>query len=487
MTSNSATATAPLTFTSAWESLDQYRCPNWFRDAKFGVWAHWGPQAVPMIGDWYARNIYIQDSPMAAHHRRVYGHPSKVGYKDIIQLWKAERFDPERLIDLYQTNGAKYFTACGVHHDNFDCWDSTHHPWNSVKVGPGKDIVGMWEKAARAAGLRFGITEHHGRTYNWLNTSKGADTYGPYAGVPYDGCDPAFQDLYHPPHEDTSASYPKNPTPEVIQDYLQRMLDLIDRYNPDLLYSDGGIPFGEVGRQMLAHFYNRNIERHEGRLEAVYALKDPTRHNDTHLGDYREGVGVLDMERGVVDSIHPNPWQTDTCIGDWYYKTQAIYKKPSEIIHTLADIVSKNGNLLLNFPPRPDGTLDEEEEWTLGQIGQWLRVNGEAIYGTRPWTRFGEGDTTLAAGAFAEKENRVFTSADFRFTTRGQTLYAIALGWPEAEANWNITSLASQDVKEVTLLGTDEPITWSVNPEGLTIETPDRRPCDVAYSLKITL
>lgn len=475
------TATQP--FDSTWESLQTYRCPGWFRDAKFGVWAHWGPQAVPMVGDWYAGNLYDPEHPQGAHHRRVYGHPSQFGWKDIIPLWKAEKFDPDELMGLYQTSGAKYFTACGVHHDNYDCWDSTHHPWNAVKIGPGKDIVGLWKQAADAAGMRFGVTEHHARTLTWFGRFKGADASGPHAGVPYDTNDPRYADLYHPPHDEASIGYPHNPPQATVDDYVRRINDLVEKYDPDLLYTDGGVAFGAAGRGVIANLYNRNIERRGGNLEAVYAVKDPARHDGEYLGDYREGIGVLDMERGVIDGIHANPWQTDTCVGDWYYKSDSIYKKPGEIITMLADIVSKNGNLLLNLPLHPSGTLDEEARWILAQIGGWLTVNGEAIYGTRPWKKFGEGGTRLASGSFAEKEAKAFTPADFRFTTKGDALYAIALGWPTDD--WVVTSVDAGRVKQVSLLGHDGPLEWSATPDGLKIAPPARRPCDHAWCLRI--
>lgn len=471
-------------FTPGWESLQTYRCPDWFRDAKFGIWAHWGPQAVPMAGDWYARNMYIENHPQHQHHVRTYGHPSRYGYKDIVRLWRAERFDPVRLVDLYKRCGARYFVSCAVHHDNFDCWNSTHHRWNSVEIGPHQDIVGLWARAARQAGLRFGVTEHLERSWSWFNTNKGADTTGPWAGLPYDGADPTYADFYFPPHPDTSYRYPANPPEAWVRQWQARITDLIDRYDPDLLYTDGSVPFGEAGREVIAHYYNRNIERRGGQLEAVYTLKEW--HGDPSHGEYREGIGVLDIERGVVDAVRDQPWQIDTCVGGWFYDTRRVYKAPGDLIHTLVDAVSKNGNMLLNFPPRPDGTLDEQEEWIAREIGKWLEVNGEAIYATRPWHTFGEGPTRLVSGAFAETERVAFTDADLRFTTRGNALYAISMAWP-ADGEMLITSLANADVSAVRLLGSDEPLTWSVTGEGLRIRVPRARPCEYAFSYEIAL
>jgi alpha-L-fucosidase len=477
-----------LVFEPTWESLQQYACPDWFRDAKFGIWAHWGPQCAPMVGDWYARNMYTQGHAQYEHHCRTYGHPSKVGYKDIIQLWRGEKFDPEALIDLYRGAGARYFVSMGVHHDNFDLWNSRHHRWNAVNFGPRRDIVGAWKKAAEAAGLRFGVTEHLERSWSWFNTNKGADTYGPYAGVPYDGNDPAFRDLYFPPHDDSNHAYPKNPPETWVKTWSDRITDLVESYEPDLLYSDGAVPFGEAGRRLVAHFYNVNVARHGGKLEAVYNLKD-MREYDARTGvchgDYVEGVGVRDMERGVVDGIYPTPWQTDTCIGGWFYDSRRKYKTPTEVVRLLVDIVSKNGNLLLNITQRPDGSLDEIAQWTVREIGAWMQVNGEAIYGTRPWRQYSEGETQLASGHFAEGEKRDFTARDFRFTVKGEQLYAIALGWPEQD--WLVRSLAGETVKDVAVLGCAEPPEWAMTPEGLRVSRPKSQPSHSAWTIRIAL
>jgi alpha-L-fucosidase len=479
-------------FKPTWESLQKYECPNWFKDAKFGIWAHWGPQAVPQAGDWYARNMYMEGSEQYKYHLEHYGHPSKFGYKDILPLWKAENFDPESLIKLYIKTGAKYFTVLGVHHDNFDCWDSLYNKWNSVNIGPKKDIVGMWRQAASKEGIRFGLTEHLERSYSWFNTNKGKDSEGPYAGIPYDGNNPEYADFYHQQHDDMNRAYPKNPPEWIKWQWYARVKDLLEKYHPDLLYTDGGIPFGEIGLAMIANFYNNNIKLNNGALEAVYNLKDrreDDRRESLSRGEYMDGVGVQDVERGVTTEISPEPWQTDTCIGDWYYRKNMKYKTAETVIHMLADIVSKNGNLLLNFPLKPDGSLDDECERVAKDIGDWMAVNSEAIYGTRPWRKFGEGLTRAAGGHFNEIAV-TYTSEDFRFTKRENTLYAICLAWPED--GWvTVKSLAADGINEkvanVELLGFQESLRWEQTSSGLQIFMPREKPCDIAWSLKIKL
>ncbi len=472
-------------FQPTWESLKQYRCPEWFRDAKFGIWAHWGPQCVPETGDWYARNMYLEDKPQYKYHVERYGHPSKVGYKDIVTQWKAENFDPDSLIRRYKKAGAKYFVSMGVHHDNFDIWNSKHHKWCAAKMGPKKDIVGLWRDAARKAGLHFGVTEHLERSWSWFNVNKRSDTKGQFAGVPYDGNDPQYRDFYFPPHEGDGQNYPVDPPDSWKQTWLRRITDLIDNYQPDLLYTDGGIPFGEVGRGMVAHLYNQGMQRHHGKQEVIYTIKNV---KDAFHGDFEPGCCMLDMERGVVAGVNADPWQTDTCVGDWFYKRGIDYKTPQTVIQMLVDIVSKNGNLLLNFPPRADGTLDAEEDKILEGITKWMAVNGESIYSTRPWKVFGEGPTQSSGGQFSERKAKVYTAEDIRFTTKGKTLYATLLAWPEKQAV--IKSLGPSGawpgkIQSVTMLGVDQALKFSQSADGLKVDMPDRRPGEYAYVLKI--
>lgn len=464
----------PIMFNGPFEpteaSLKQYQYPEWFRDAKFGFWAHWGPQAVPRRGDWYARKMYIQGDPDYEDHLKRWGHPSKHGYKDIIPLWKAERWEPEKLMALYKNAGAKYFVSMGSHHDDFFLWNSRLHEWNAVNYGPQKDVVRIWQQAAKKEGLRFGVSEHLGASFTWFQTSHGADKTGPLKDVPYDGAHPIYQDLYHGPEApDDTAWYSNNK--EWHREWLFYILELIDNYQPDLLYTDGPFPFEEYGRTMLSHFYNANLAKNKGSLEAVYTCKERTK-----------GYWVEDLERGVMDAINPFPWQTDTSIGDWFYREGEKRKSSTEIIQMLADIVSKNGNLLINIVLTPEGDLDADILQTVKEIGRWTDINGEGIYGSRPWKVFGEKPSSqpvIKGGSF--NENKVsYTAQDIRFTTKGDTLYAFCLGEPTGDIHINSlghdSKLADREIVSVKLLGEGSKIHWKQRKDALMIRKPDQLP-----------
>jgi len=477
-------------FQPTWDSLQQYECPAWFRDAKFGIWAHWSAQCVPEQGDWYARGMYQQGSAQYDYHVEHYGHPSVFGFKDICRLWTADQWDPERLIGLYQRAGAQYFVALANHHCNFDCWDSTYQPWNSVNVGPHRDIVGTWARAARKAGLRFGVTVHSARSWDWYDVAHGSDATGPLAGVPYDGAltaadgkgkwweglDPA--DLYGP--------HGAARTPEAYQAYVRkwflRTKDLVDKYHPDLLYfDDSQLPLGDAGMRIAAHYYNAGLKWHDGRLETVLTTKGMP-------PELRKTL-VWDIERGISDRLEPYPWQTDTCIGVWHYQRDQQYKDAGTVIAMLVDIVSKNGNLLLNIPVRGNGTIDEREVAFLEDMAAWMRVNREAIFGTRPWIVFGEGPAQARGGQFNEGQGRPPSARDIRFTTKGGVLYAIALGWPES-GTLTIRSLAKVPgargrITRVELLGDRGELRWTHDERGLTIVLPSRKPCEHAVAFRI--
>lgn len=508
-------------FAPSWDSLKQYTVPDWFRDAKFGIWAHWGPQCQPEFGDWYARNMYIQGSNQYNYHIKKYGHPSKFGFKDVIHEWKAENWNPEALLELYKRAGAKYFVALANHHDNFDNYNSKYQSWNAVQYGPKKDIIGGWEKAARKNGLRFGVSVHAAHAWLFYEQSQKADKTGPLAGVPYDGklkkadgvnkwwskLDP--QELYAQNHtlsegSDEEGSINKQwdwgnganvPDKKYCDKFYNRTVDLINQYNPDLIYFDDTAlplwPISDAGLRIAAHYYNHSIKKH-GRLEAVI--------NGKILDEEQRKCMVWDIERGQSNSIEPLPWQTDTCIGHWHYDRPLYdrhgYKTAKTVIHTLIDVVSKNGNLLLSVPVRGDGTIDEQERKVVEEIADWMQVNGEAIFSTRPWKIFGEGPAIesaapLNAQGFNEGKGKPFTAEDIRFTVKGEILYAFLLGWPE-RSEINITSLAAasphlngRKISEVSMPGYNGSVGWRQTAEGLAVKMPQKQISENAIVLKI--
>jgi len=511
-------------FEPTWQSLvKNYKCPDWYRDAKFGIWAHWTAQCVPEQGDWYARRMYIQGERDYEFHVKTYGHPSKVGFMEIDNLWKAEKWEPEKLMALYKRSGAKYFFALANHHDNFDAYDSKYHDWNSVRVGPKKDIVGLWARAARANGLRFGATNHASWANRWLQPAYGYDGEGPLAGVRYDaytltkadgkgkwweGLDP--QDLYTGrsvvmPDGLKSAQAVQawvtantslaksNPLPvkPFIDNWFLRCQDLVDKYQPDVLYFDTNeLPLEQAGLDLVCHYYNRSAALNGGKADVVV--------NGKHILPAHVGSFVEDIERSTANAIRPDPWQTDTCIGDWHYSRAVAegnrYATVATIVAMLTDIVSKNGNLMLNIPLRGDGSIDEHEEAFLAGLTAWMDVNSEGIYGTRPWKIYGEGPSTTARPA-ARGGGRgaaaAYTSQDIRFTTKGDALYAFILAWPESRTAVikalasNSPQVAGRKIADVSLLGYGGKLEWSQTADGLTVKLPDKAPSQPAVTLRI--
>ena len=479
-------------FDATFESLSQHRCPDWFRDAKFGIWSHWGPQSVPMFGDWYARNMYIQDTEQYLYHVRHYGHPSVFGYKDICALWKAENFDPDALMDQYVRSGARFFVAQASHHDHFFNFASRLNRFNSVEVGPHKDICGLWKAAAKKHNLPFGMTEHLGASFSWWRSNKGADSYGPMAGVPYDGNDPAYRDFYHdnyqhvagPGEEDKWIWLTSNP--DFREYWLKVMKEIIDLYQPDMLYSDSWLPFGEdnaesdirnfrYGLEAVAYLYNKS-ESIYGENRAVYTQK-------SRLKEVYQ-VGTLDIERSQLPDISPEPWQSETCIGDWFYNARTKYKTPRHVLDILIDSIAKNGTMLLNIPQRPDGTIDDQAMWLLKELEKWFAVNAEAVYGTRPFRVSGEGSSTVLIKDFTE-EQVPWQQNDFRFVTRDGRLYAFIM-CPDMVSTAVIRSLReSERVGSVRLLGAG-PLTFHQHSGVLVVDLPDKMPTPYANALEIT-
>ncbi|PAW94449.1 alpha-L-fucosidase [Mucilaginibacter sp. MD40] len=504
-------------FKPNWNSLANYQVPEWFRDAKFGMWAHWGPQCQPEYGDWYAREMYMEGGHKYKYHVQKYGHPSKFGFKDVINEWKAEKWDPEELVGLYKKAGAKYFMALANHHDNFDLYDSTHQKWNSTRIGPKKDIIGSWAKAAKNNNLRFGVSVHAAHAWSWMETAQRADKTGPYADIPYDGKltkadgagkwwngeDP--QELYAQNHPLSKNSQDNGmihrqwawgnevsvPSKAYCDKFYKRTIELLDKYEPDAIYFDDTIlplwPISDAGLRIAAHMYNSSIKRH-GKLEAVLFGKV--------LDENQRKCLVWDIERGQSNTIEPIPFQTDTCIGDWHYDRQIYdrngYKDAKTVIHMLVDIVSKNGNLMLNIPVRGNGTIDEKERAVVEDIASWMQVNSESIYGTRPWTVHGEGPALESAAplntqGFNEGTGKPFGPADIRFNKKGNILYATMLAWPDNNTAL-IKKLAMNQgsrVEKVSLLGYPSEVKFDQTTDGLKIQLPGTPPGRFAYVFKI--
>ncbi|WP_168432939.1 alpha-L-fucosidase [Pontiella sulfatireligans] len=469
-------------FVGTVESLKQYECPEWFRDAKFGIYLHWGIYSVAEMEAWYGRFMYWQGTEEYRHHLKNYGHPSEFGYKDLIPLWKAEKFDPDALVSLFKEAGAKYFTPVAVHHDNFDLWDSKYHKWNAVNMGPKKDLIGMWKAAADKAGLRWGVTTHLARNYQWMSRCNDADVCGPMKGIPYDAAQGEGHGFYPPNDGQTWAlNAPETMSREWRASWLKRLKQLVDDYEPDHMYFDGAIPFagddqGRTGMEFMAHYYN-------ARPEGFLCFKQ------RKSGIVVEGVGSLDHERGKADDIHPEPWQTDDSIGAWGYRRSMPgdeYMNADVLIDKIIDIVSKNGNMLLNIPMKADGTIDQESTDLLKNCGRWFKVNGEAIYGTRPWYTYGEGENVIGK----RDKTSCMTSSDIRFVTKADVLYAFVLNWPENGQPVVIEKLGSNQpqvgtIAGVELLGYTGTLNWKQTDAGLCVIFPKAKTGDYAHALKI--
>ncbi|GEP98888.1 alpha-L-fucosidase [Chitinophaga cymbidii] len=455
--------------------------------------------------------MYEEGSSQYKYHLQRYGHPSKVGFKDVIHQWKADQWDPVYLLSLYKKAGARYFFALANHHDNLDLWDSRYHSWNALKVGPKKDIIGGWAHAARQAGLPFGVSVHAAHAWTWYEVAQRADKKGPLAGVPYDGKltmndgkgtwweGMAPRLLYAQDHPLSADSHDSSsihrqwhwgngaapPSDAYCQNFLRRTIELIDKYQPELLYFDDTVlpfhPLNDIGLRIVAHHYNQSIQRNNGALKAVV--------NGKILDEMQRKCLVWDIERGQSNEIEPHPWQTDTCIGSWHYDKRIYegrrYKSARTVIQTLVDVVSKNGNLLLSIPVKGNGTIDEQEIAVLDEIGRWMNVNQEGIFGTRPWKIFGEGPAIsgaapLSAQGFNEGKGKPLGAEDVRFTVKGNVLYATLFGWPDNGVAC-IRSLADgsmyrpESIRSVELLGGGA-TAFRRDTKGLHITLPENRP-----------
>lgn len=456
-------------FTDDWENMEKhYKFPDWFRDAKFGIFIHWGVYSVPAFSnEWYPRTMYIKDSPEYKHHIKTWGEHTKFGYKDFIPMFKAEKFDPDEWVALFEMAGAKYIVPVAEHHDGFAMYNSALNPWNSVKMGPEKDIIAMLKKSVEKRGLKFGVSFHR---------AENAWFFGGGMAFPSDVRDTDIS-LYGKRFE-KEQTY----TDEWGQDFLEHTLELVDKYQPSLIWFDWTVNnkvLMPYFNKFLAYYYNRALEWNK---EVVV---------NTKYG-YPNNIQVWDMERGKAGDLMYYPWQTDTSIGkkSWAYIEGEENKSASQIIRDLADIVSKNGNLLLNVGPKADGTITGEQKSVLLKIGKWLNVNGEAIYSTRPWKIYGEGSTETPKGAFSDNKEIEYSAQDLRFTTNGNNFYVIALNWSDSGKivvrSLSKSNIGDSKLLKVEMLGSGESIKWRELDDGLELYFPKDRPCDSAYVFKLS-
>jgi len=478
MTSSSAP------FEPTWESLSNFTIPDWYQDAKFGIFIHWGIYSVPAFdNEWYSRNMYLEGTPAFEHHQKTWGHQSKFGYKDFIPLFKAEKFDPDAWAALFKEAGARYVVPVAEHHDGFTMYDSAYSRWTAAKMGPKRDVIGELAKAVRNKGLVFGLSSHRAEHWWFMNGGMKFDS---------DVQNPDYADFYGPAkpgptswQEDEWRSDDWQPRPDAkfLDDWLARCCELVDKYQPQLLYFDWWIyqiVFAPYIQRFAAYYYNRGRERNQ---QVAINCKNKA---------FPDGTVVFDVERGQLAEIRPVFWQTDTSVSknSWCYVQNHQYKTSASILHDFIDIVSKNGTLLLNIGPHADGTIPDTDAGILRDIGRWLSLNGEAIYASRPWKVYGEGPTQVVAGSFQDTKRSDFTARDVRFTTKGDILYAIVLGWPE-NGEVTIESLASKRglfsgaIGQVELLGGQGALEWSHTDEGLRVKLPAQPPLEPAFVLKI--
>jgi alpha-L-fucosidase len=467
--------TTQRTYEANWTSLTKHPYPEWFQDAKFGIYFHWGVYSVPAYGnEWYPRWMYIDTlvwgTQFYEHHVKTYGKPDKFGYKDFIPMFKAEKFDADEWADLFSRSGAKFAGPVAEHADGFSMWDSRLNPWNAKNMGPKRDIVGELETAIRKKGMKFIATFHHQWEWGWYPTwDTLTDCYNPeYAG------------FYGPKTLPGAFDY-TNPNPAPGLDWFQlwknKTIEVISKYKPDMIWFDSRLSIipDSIKRNLLAYYYNKGLLWNR---EVSMTYK---------VGELPVNSAILDIEKGALDDIQEYPWLTDASIDDasWCYNLNPKYKTSQRLIDYLITIVSKNGQLLLDIPPKPDGTIPDEVKSVLLDMGGWLAVNGEAIYGTRPWIRFGEGPTPDGKGDFNDKIPD-YTPKDIRFTTKGDTLYCLVMAIPE-DRKIQIASLTGKNfsMNYIELVGTSKKLKYIQNSEGIIVELPKTLPSGFALAIRI--
>jgi alpha-L-fucosidase len=513
-------------FQPTWESINSnyHGEPVWLRDAKFGFWVHFGPQAAGQSGDWYARRLYLPGQAAYNNHIRDFGPPSQTGYMDVLHNWNPKALDPAKLVQLYHEAGARMLLIQGVHHDNFDSWNSKYQPWNSVNVGPHRDLLGEWSKAAKAAGMHYGVAFHHEYTWWWFQSAFNADKTGPNAGVPYDAARLTLADGVGKWWEgyDPRLLYTVNMRqyqgidtlqwnlPQGIfadhQDYAKwymnqwalRILDVIDKYDPDFFYTDGNStqPFSghnsgtgaksDAAQRVIASFFNHALQMH-GKLDVF---------NITKFHGPCNGI-VSTHEAGFPSGIKlDQPWIGENAVGDWFYAPGFTYDAGA-LVHCLLEYVSRDGNYLVNIPIKPDGSLEESCVTMLHNVGDWMKINGEGIYGSKAWKVLGEGANGRIRGFPAGqldrgKANFAFSPADFRFTAgKDGSLYAFCMTVPPAGSDVTIVSLGTdarvldKPIKRVSLLGSDAKLDWTQQAEGLHVKCPAQMALKLVATFKV--
>lgn len=478
-------AQKPFRYEADWDSIrSRYQCPEWFRDAKFGIFVFWGPASVPQVGNdkygrWMYSKKYVPNGvDCRRYHEAHFGHQSKFGYKDFFPRFKMEKYDAADWVSLFKESGAKYIVPVAEMHDGYAMYASKHTRWNVVDVGPKRDVMRLLVDEARKKDLKVGLSSH----FAWNRE------YYPKWDPTFDTNDPEFEDLYGKPVKPEDP-----PTQEFLDHWWDRTTDIVDQYEPDILWFDFGLDkpgFAPVHKKIMAYYYNKGLEWNKG---VVFQDKN------MRYESFPEDLMVLDIERGRRTETSPHPWQTDTAVGkiSWTWIINENYKSSDFLIDELVDIVSKNGNLLLSIGPKPDGTIGENEAAILKDFGKWLEINGEAIYGTRPWKLYGEGPAKFAEGKtkFKNKHHTEYNdvesvAADVRFTSKGETLYAISLAWPE-DSKFRIESLAkdnpheSKPVASVEFVSGSNEIDWEQTEDALTIQTQGEQPCEAAYVFRI--
>ena len=462
-------------FRDDWDSLAHFKVPAWYQAGKFGIFIHWGVYSVPAFGnEWYPRNMYQPGTPEFKHHLATYGTQREFGYKDFIPQFKAENFDPQLWAELFQKSGARFVVPVAEHHDGFQMYASALSDWNAAKMGPKRDVLGELAGALREKGLVFGVSNHRAEHFFFFDGGLKSEA---------DVTDPRWADFYGPPHlapADLGDLEAAPPTQAHLEDWLARNCELVDQYQPQLVWFDWWIQnraFEPYLKKFAAYYYNR---------AASWEKEVAINHK---FQAFAAGTAVFDVERGQLAEIAPFFWQTDTSISknSWGYVHQQDYKTADEILCDLIDIFSKNGALLLNIGPRSDGTIPEAEQEILLEIGHWLELNGEAIYETQPWQVFGEGPTEIVAGHFNDTKRGSFTSADLRFTQKGETLYAMALKWPE-NGQILIKSLTPDrlHIRKVELLGNSGQPTWNLSAKGLRLDLTSCTPSPFPLAFRIS-